>query len=693
MKDILQLHTAGRLDEAAAAYRELLSREPGNVEALRLYGVLQRQRGDLAEATRLLDQAHALAPQRGDVLLELAGIRFIERNFDAAGQLATAALEHDPNLSGAHTLLGQLALMHGQLQEAETRYRTALRADENDANALTGLGHVFLERNDGEAALRYLTHAGQLNPHEGLIQFALGRAFHAQGNLAFAEQAFGNALRLRPELHAARLALGQLLTQQGRHAEAEAQYAVLSEAPAWRRPALAGLADSARGQGQFALAETRYRECLALDPQQPLVVQALAWCQLQLGRADDAVALFTEYLAANPNERTILAALAELQLSLGRSETSQELWHELIARHPDDGLAATRLALLCERNGEFADALTFAARAEKQFPRDAELTFVRIRAALREGDDARAVELLEALRNWPLNEGQARLAAHYRGVLHDRGDGNVFAAVSYWCDSQRELPVQIHGQEPLPPELAQRLAEPLPHAPNDSAPPVFLIGLPGSEVERVASLLIEQQGLRVLRDRAMAPLRGDDFAQPDFARYVAGLTPEDAADRRSRYHNERARLGPSQARDVDWLIRWDARFLPLLRSAFPDATLIVVERDPRDTLLSWLAYGWMPGFALSEPGAGAQWLQRAQAHIDAVQQSGLKVVRVNADALLADPVGHGGAVAQALGLAQLESGRPQLALGGLKLGLPAGRWQAYADVLAPAFAQLMPTSA
>jgi hypothetical protein len=240
----------------------------------------------------------------------------------------------------------------------------------------------------------------------------------------------------------------------------------------------------------------------------------------------------------------------------------------------------------------------------------------------------------------------------------------------------------------LPPELAQRLAEAPGSTPEDLAPPVSVIGLPGSEVERVVSLLIEQPGLRVLRDRAMAPLRADDFAQPDFPRYLGGLAPDDAAERRARYISERARMGVGEARDVDWLIRWDARFLPLLRAAFPDATLIVVERDLRDTLLSWLAYGWMPGFALSEPVAGAQWLQRAQAHIDAVKQSGLKVVRVNADALLADPVGQGGELAQALGLAKLEAGRPQLALGGLKLGLPTGRWQAYADVLAPAFVQL-----
>ena len=64
MKEIVQLHLSGRLDEAAAAYRELLSREPGNVDGLRLYAVLQRQRGDLAEATRLLETARTLLKAR-----------------------------------------------------------------------------------------------------------------------------------------------------------------------------------------------------------------------------------------------------------------------------------------------------------------------------------------------------------------------------------------------------------------------------------------------------------------------------------------------------------------------------------------------------------------------------------------------------------------------------------------------------
>jgi hypothetical protein len=209
-------------------------------------------------------------------------------------------------------------------------------------------------------------------------------------------------------------------------------------------------------------------------------------------------------------------------------------------------------------------------------------------------------------------------------------------------------------------------------------------------VERVAGLLHEQPGVTLLRDRAFAPQRGDDFTAPEFDRYLAGPDRDDAHRRAQHYRAEIARIGVDPAsRIVDWLVRWDARFLPLIREAFPGATLIVVERDDRDLLVNWLAYGWLPGFPLHEPLSAARWLKAARAHVDAIAGvAGINVIRVDADALLADPQRHGAAIATALGLPSLAAGAPQVGLGGLHLGLPAGRWNAYALKLAPAFAAL-----
>ena len=114
-------------------------------------------------------------------------------------------------------------------------------------------------------------------------------------------------------------------------------------------------------------------------------------------------------------------------------------------------------------------------------------------------------------------------------------------------------------------------------------------------------------------------------------------------------------------------------------------------RDPRDLLLNWLAYGWMPGFALHDPVAAAGWIKRANAHLAQCNTvEGAGVIRVNADELLNDPAVAGGALAALIGSAELAPGAPQRGLGGLPIGLAPGRWEAYTEVLAAPFAELQP---
>ena len=58
----LQHHKAGRLEEAEAAYRELLAREPEHADALHWLGVMAYQLGQHETAVELIGRALALNP-------------------------------------------------------------------------------------------------------------------------------------------------------------------------------------------------------------------------------------------------------------------------------------------------------------------------------------------------------------------------------------------------------------------------------------------------------------------------------------------------------------------------------------------------------------------------------------------------------------------------------------------------------
>ena len=58
----ISFHRAGRLNEAEAAYRAILTDEPGHADSLHLLGVVAHQKGNHIDAVSLIQQAIGLQP-------------------------------------------------------------------------------------------------------------------------------------------------------------------------------------------------------------------------------------------------------------------------------------------------------------------------------------------------------------------------------------------------------------------------------------------------------------------------------------------------------------------------------------------------------------------------------------------------------------------------------------------------------
>lgn len=691
LKETLELHRQGRFAEAEQGYSRWLDEHPNDADVMHALALLKHQRGATAEAVPLLERAHEIAPDDARIDLGMASMRLQLGEVDPARRGFERALSLDPNLTGAHIGLGQIALNRGEYDDAERHFRIALRADE-DPHALAGIGALANARGDAPAALRYLTRAAELEPNSPLIQFLLGQAFGLRGTPAFAERAYENALRLDPNLHQVRPWLAEHLIREGRAAEAEPHYRRLGELPGYERVAQLGLADVARAGGRLEEAVAGYRAALETEPTLAMPTRALAMTLAELGRNAEVVDAYGRYLAHVPDDDEMRALRADVLMLTGQWPQAALDLRILSERNPLDMAARNRLAIVEEYLGQLDSARAHAAGVLRSKPDDAEMHLIRIRALLHQGDDAGAREALEAFGGLTLSEGQKRLRWNYLGRLHDRA-GDTAEAVRCFAEAQRGMPSMIPPLDPPRPELAEALAE----APGEPWPdaPVLLLGTPGSGIERIAELLADQQpAIGVLRDRGSAVMRDDDFSLPRFRHYCGALDETERAALRERYLAPlRANgIGPGR-RIVDWLPRWDAHLLALIRRAMPGTRLVIVERDPRDALLNWLGIGFIAGLPCEDALAAADWLARARRHLHhgAELEQPQRLV-VSADAILADPVGAGGELARFLGLEELRPG-PRFAftmqgLGGLPVHFPAGHWRHYEKTLAEAFQRL-----
>lgn len=184
-------HSAGRLAEAEKAYREVLSTEPQNPEALHLMGVLALQVNKPAQAVELIAQA-------------------IRRNSRNAVYFSN---------------LGSALRRLGKLDESIAACREATRLDPDFADAYNNLANALVDRQRDAEAVEALNRLIALRPQVIDQRLMLARALlQLPGRAAEAIEALEALLKLAPRNASALNNLGVALRKLKRNEEADRAY-------------------------------------------------------------------------------------------------------------------------------------------------------------------------------------------------------------------------------------------------------------------------------------------------------------------------------------------------------------------------------------------------------------------------------------------------------------------------------------
>ena len=179
-------YKTGDLQQAELLYKDILKKQPNNVDVLCLLGISSFQLGEN----------------------------------DSAIKHFKKALELDPNLADAHYNLGIILQDKGQLDEAITCYQKAVQIDPAFALAYNNLGNAFQDKGQLDEAITYLRKAIQLDPNITDAYYNLGNCFRYKGQLDDAISCFQRALKLKPDLAEAYNNMGVAFMDQGKINEA-----------------------------------------------------------------------------------------------------------------------------------------------------------------------------------------------------------------------------------------------------------------------------------------------------------------------------------------------------------------------------------------------------------------------------------------------------------------------------------------
>ncbi|UCF92982.1 MAG: tetratricopeptide repeat protein [Desulfobacterales bacterium] len=183
-------HTAGRWEEAARIYGQILEIAPDHSDALHLLGVIQHRRGDHAAAQDLIRQA----------------------------------IRNDPAVPIYHVSLGDLFQSSGDFTDAIRCYHRALRLAPHSLEALCNLGNALREQGHPRQAIACYRKCLTLNPCLAEVYNNLGMALHTLRDYERASANFKEAVRLRPDFADAYNNLGTVCRDQSNLDEALRHY-------------------------------------------------------------------------------------------------------------------------------------------------------------------------------------------------------------------------------------------------------------------------------------------------------------------------------------------------------------------------------------------------------------------------------------------------------------------------------------
>jgi tetratricopeptide (TPR) repeat protein/peroxiredoxin len=321
-----------------------------------LYRYLFERHRDLAIPTSFL------LDEKGDIVKVYQGPverEHVEQDFHHIPQTAAERLEKALPFSGVtdasefrrnYLSYGSVFFQRGYLDQAEASFRQALHDDPSSAEALYGLGSVYLQqekiaqaRENFERvtkltasypdtlpnawnnlgllatrerrfveATRYFQEALRLSPDHFIALENLGNAYRQLKNWDEARRVLERAVSLNPENAEANYSLGMVFAQ---------------------------LNDTQRAYDYL-------QKALKLRPGYPEALNNLGVLYLRIRRRDDAVASFEECIRVAPSFDQSYLNLAKVYSVEGEPEKARTVLLELLKQHPDHKQAQQALAEL-----------------------------------------------------------------------------------------------------------------------------------------------------------------------------------------------------------------------------------------------------------------------------------------------------------------------------------------------------------
>ena len=288
-------------EAADRSLRRSLEINPGQADAFYILGLMAKAQGNSTVAIENFIQALERKPDFKIIYGEVCQLLCQDGQVERAIAILVKAIDLYPESADFQTFLGNLYAVEKDTDQAIKCFQMALKIQPEHVAAHNSLGVAFQTQEKFDAAADSYQKAVLLQPGHAEAQGNLGTVFHAQGRVDEAICIYRNVLLSNPNYVEVHLNLGLSLQEQGKSDEAIEHYQRALLLRQNSAEAYFGLGYALREQGHLLAAVESYQKAVffRLD-------YAAAWSNLGgvlqvIGNLDAAIDSYKQALVFNPD--------------------------------------------------------------------------------------------------------------------------------------------------------------------------------------------------------------------------------------------------------------------------------------------------------------------------------------------------------------------------------------------------------
>src|SRR6266404_449738 len=347
----------GRIREAVLEAKQIIERDPDNIEAHKLLGrIYLRSLGDM---------------QPGTQSREVLGL---------AIEQYEAMVRIEPKSADNHLLLGRLYFLNKDLAKAENEFKTSIQLDANSEEAVTNLAFLYNEEGDYKKATELLSSIPE-GGRSAKIYAALGTTYDQQKEYKKAIEAFRQALSMDKENLDAMRGLAQDLANDNQMDAALDEYRTIQDADPQDATAAMRVAEIYRRMGKFDLAMENLKKASALVQDSLEIPYNEALILEAQGKYDEAAQVLQK-LVSRPlpadarasdksNRALFLERLGNIYREASRPLLAMETFRKIVDLGGDEAARGYQDVIDAYREQkQWNDATRVAQEAVKKLPGD-----------------------------------------------------------------------------------------------------------------------------------------------------------------------------------------------------------------------------------------------------------------------------------------------------------------------------------